>query len=373
MFTVKPNFKGGHAMKKRVSRLVVLLVVLAMISTIVGCQSASQQPSTSQSQDKSSEQPASEPSKSDESEKPKAEEPKLEAKDIKIGLIYSIAIPFFNPCDAAAEDISKELGIKVIIEKPPKASVDEQIKIIENMIAQGVNGLVICSVGEGIDPVINEAVDSGIPVFMFAVDNVKSKRLAYFGTNQKDYAEKAAKYMADLIGGKGVVCGNGGVATAPDQLERAKYFKEYIEANYDIKVADIQYGNNDAVKTLSNIEGMINTNKPNGFWAFNSMSGGTLAAVVKDIGKKNIKTLADNDYPDIIKGVREGYLDATLTQAPYTMAYEAIKKMVDLLVNGTKPEKTFYYTDTVFITKENADEYFDAENKAKAFIKSELK
>jgi ribose transport system substrate-binding protein len=305
--------------------------------------------------------------------KNEAAKPKLEQKDVKIGLVYSIAIPFFNPCDAAANDITKELGIKVFIEKPPKATVDEQIKIIENLITRGVNGLVICSVGEGIDTTINKAVESGIPVFMFAVDNVKSKRLAYFGTNQKDYAEKAAKYMANLIGGKGTVCGNGGVPTAPDQLERAKYFKAYIEANYPIKVLDIQYGNNDPIRTLSNIEGMISTHKPNGFWAFNSMTGGTLATVVKDIGKAKIKTLADNDYPDIIKGVREGYLDATLTQAPYTMAYEALKKMTDLLVKGTKLDRDMYFTDTVFITKNDIAKYFDDQNKIKDYIKSELK
>jgi ribose transport system substrate-binding protein len=291
-------------------------------------------------------------------------------KDIKLGLIYSIAIPFFNPSDVAARDQEKALGIKILVEKPAKADVAHQMAIIENFLAQKVDGLIICSVGEGITPVINRAVDSGVPVFMFAVDNVSSKRLAYFGTdNATQYAVDAAEYLAKMLGGKGNVAASGGVATAPDQIARAQGFKKHLAERYpQIKVLDLQYGNADTARTLGNIEGMFQAHKLDGFWAFNSMSGGAIATVMKDIGKAHRKVLADHDYPDIIKAVRDGYIDATQVQKPYKMTFDAIQVMYEYL-NGKKPEKTLYYTGTIFITKDNVDQYYDEKNNLKAMLK----
>ena len=287
----------------------------------------------------------------------------LDIKGLHIGIVYSQPIPFFDPCDVAWEDLKKQYepqGVKITRDIPQANSVNNQIEVVENLLTQGVDGLIICSVGDGLDVVINEAIEKGVPVIMFCVDNVNSKRISYVGTSQVKYSENTAEYLAKLMGGKGRVVGHGGVSTAPDQLERADAFKAYMNKNYPgIQIMDIQYGEGNASRTLSNIKTMYQNIKPDGFYVFNASSGSALVSVLTSQGKGNCKVVSDNDNAELILAIRNGLIDATQTQRPYTMVIKSFELMLDMLTKAKMPPSEYIFTDTLFITKENSDQYYD--------------
>lgn len=285
-------------------------------------------------------------------------------KELTFGMVYSLATPFYNACDVAAKDKEKELGIKVIIEKPEKADVGLQVKSIENFIAQGVDGLIVNVVGEGVTPIINEAINKGIPVMTMAIDAANSKRIAYFGSDQSKYGSDHAEYIAKMLGEKGNVLAVAGVPTSPDMIARTEAFKQQIAKYPNMKILDLQFGYSDPAKTLAILENMFQASKDvNAVVAFNASAGGPLAAVVKQVGKGKMKVLADHDNPDTIKGIREGNVDATQVQKPYKMAAVTIQTLYDYIVNGKKVENPINYIETIFLTKDNIESNYDKDNK----------
>lgn len=354
-------------------KLTALFLAIIMVLSLVACAGKPAEPgadTAAQTTQTESTKESEQSSQSTEGEKPAPSNlaKKMDPADLHIGVVYSQAISFFNPCDVAIKDLQakyQDLGVKITLDIPSKGDVATQIDVIEALIAQGVDGLIICSIGDGIDSVINEATAAGIPVVMFCVDNVNSDRLCYVGTNQYDYAAKAAEYLAGLMGGKGVVVGHGGVSTASDQIDRAEGFRDYMSKNYpDITVKDIQYGDGDATKTLNNIETMYNSINPDGFYVFNSNSGATLASVIRTAGKGDCKVVADNDNPEVIQAIREGLVDASQCQTPYTMITQSFDIVYKCLTEAELPAEEYDYTDTIFITADNVDQYYDKDGKA---------
>lgn len=285
-------------------------------------------------------------------------------KTITIGMVYSLATPFYNACDVAAKDLEKEIGVKVIIEKPEKADIGIQIKTIENFVSQGVDGIIVNVVGEGVTPAIDEAISKGIPVVTMAIDAPNSKRIAYFGSDQSKYGEDQAKYIAKLLGEKGDILAIGGVPTSPDQISRSEAFKKQIASYPNMKILDVQFGNSDPVKTLAILESMFQANENvNGIVAFNASSGAPMLTALKQFDKDNIiAAVADHDNPDVIMGMKEGIIEASQVQRPYKMAYEAIKCLYNLAKDGTEPAKQINYIDTIFLTPQDLSNY-DADNK----------
>jgi len=287
------------------------------------------------------------------------------AKQLVFGMVYNVATPFYNACDLAAKDIETELGIKVLIEKPEKADVSLEIKAIENFIALGVDGIIVNVTGEGVTPIIDEAIAKGIPVITYNSDTAYSKRLAYYGTDQYQYGVSMARYMAKMMGNKGNVIGVAGMPTSLEMISKTTAFKDTMAAEFpDIKVLDLQFGYSDPAKTLAALENMFQANigKVDGVVAFNASAAGPLAAAVKEVGKGNMIVLADHDNPDTIQFIRDGVIDASQVQKPYKAIHLALTDLYNYVSNGTPFPSVINSIDTIFITKDTLGNNYDANN-----------
>jgi ribose transport system substrate-binding protein len=91
--------------------------------------------------------------------------------------------PVELPLRKGAKDAAKKLGFDLKVVGPSPNTAQQQISLVEDLVAQKVNGIVILPVdSSALVPAINDAVSAGIPVATTELDAPTSKRsFFYFG------------------------------------------------------------------------------------------------------------------------------------------------------------------------------------------------
>ena len=115
-------------------------------------------------------------------------------KEIVIAVVpQDLVNPVFLPAKVAAEQVGKELGIKVEWLATVRHEASEQVGLIEGLIERKVDGIALsCVTPEALEAVLKRAIAAGIRVCTFDSDSPESGRSFYAGT---------ANYQA------GTVCG----------------------------------------------------------------------------------------------------------------------------------------------------------------------
>jgi ribose transport system substrate-binding protein len=106
--------------------------------------------------------------------------------------------PFWASVEKGAKEEAKKLGVKLIMIAPPQeGDVQAQVNQLEDQIAKGVDAIALApSDPNALAPVVDDAIKSGIPV-VFVDTAGSNKGVTFIGTNNKNGAELAAKYICD--------------------------------------------------------------------------------------------------------------------------------------------------------------------------------
>ena len=108
--------------------------------------------------------------------------------------------PFFDFARDGCQKRAKELGnIECIYKGPVEHEPATQAQIIQDFVTQKVDGLAI-SVADvaAMTKTIEAATAAGIPVITFDADAPGSKRIAYIGTNNKEFGVALGKQLLKL-------------------------------------------------------------------------------------------------------------------------------------------------------------------------------
>lgn len=336
-------------MKITVKRLVTLLIILTLAFSIFGCTTnktdPTNQPTVTTTANMSTESTT------------KQEDPK---KELTIGIAYSVVAPFWETTTKGAEEAAAKLGVKLVIDAPQSGMAADQIKIIENFIAQKVDGIAIApSDPKGTDAVIAQAIAMGIPVVTFGIDAPESKRITFFGTDHEKGGVHAADLMAKLIGEEGEVIISQGSVSSLDQLQRVDGFNNRLKEKYpNIKVVDIQSAQGDQAKQVSLVESMLQAN-PNvkGIYGTSAFDGPAIVAAYKSMNKK-LPCVVWDDLPDIVQGVRDGYLSVSIVQKPYDWGTLSVETLYDIVINGKKIDQPYNETEIFDLTLDNVEQLY---------------
>src|SRR5690606_19869035 len=87
-----------------------------------------------------------------------------------------------------------------------ETQIDKQIGIFENMMALGVDAIVLAACdAEALNRQVKQAVDAGIPVITIDSGVTSDLPASFVATDNVEGAKKAADYLAELLGGQGDV------------------------------------------------------------------------------------------------------------------------------------------------------------------------
>ena len=112
---------------------------------------------------------------------------------------------FWKSVHAGAVKAAQELGVEIIWKGPlNEDDRDEQIKVVEDMIGRGVNGIVLAPLDDTtLRLPVEEANRVGIPVVIIDSDLENASYVSFVATDNFHGGQIAGQYLADLLEGKG--------------------------------------------------------------------------------------------------------------------------------------------------------------------------
>lgn len=136
-----------------------------------------------------------------------AGQPAQPIKTFAMNVLVS-GVPFFNDTQDTWRAMGAGLNVKTIYGGPLDTDAQKQIQQIEAMIAQRVDGLVIAPTDSAaLAPVINRAVDAGIPVVTYLNDVPQSKRLVSITAEREEGGLRVGRSVVGQSAGpaKGII------------------------------------------------------------------------------------------------------------------------------------------------------------------------
>jgi simple sugar transport system substrate-binding protein len=127
------------------------------------------------------------------------------AKDTEIAVVVKITgIPWFNRLEEGVVEAGKDLGVKAYQVGPAEADPAQQVKIVEDLIAKGVDAIcVVPNDAKALEPVFERAKSKGIVVLTHESPDQKGSDWDIETIDNDKFGEMHFEKLAQLIGGKG--------------------------------------------------------------------------------------------------------------------------------------------------------------------------
>ncbi|MDX9975875.1 MAG: sugar ABC transporter substrate-binding protein [FCB group bacterium] len=267
----------------------------------------------------------------------------------KIALIMkSLANEFFLTMENGARDHQKQhpndyelitSGIK------DETDVDRQVKLVEQMVAQGVDAIVIAPAdSKALVPVCKKAIEKGITVVnidnKFDADVLKEMNvpIPFVGPDNRKGAKLAADYLAKQLKPGDPVAIVEGVPTAFNGVQRKLGFEDAIKEAGLTLVAS-QVGDWEMNKASEVVSSMLISNP--GLKAIlcanDSMAQGAVAAL-RSAGKTDQVLVIGYDGITAVEDmIKEGKVLATVEQHADKLAVFGIEYALDMLKTKATP------------------------------------
>lgn len=245
---------------------------------------------------------------------------------------------------------------------PAEADIDQQVSILEDVIASEPDAIVIASTSsDATVPAIEEAFDAGIPVItidnkvatdkvdsFLATDNVKGGGMAA----EKMVEELKAIYGDDLSGkAVGIISAMAGVQVLTDR--DSGFTDKLKELAPGLEILETRYVDNDMTKAMSAAEDLMTANDNLiGIFADNNTCGSGTSRVIGqlNVADKVVCIAFDSDAEEVA-GLTDGTIKALVLQDPYGMGYKGVDYAYQKLTGKEIPATVD--TGATLVTKDN--------------------
>ena len=293
---------------------------------------------------------------------------KKDSKDNKDGkkartfvMVTKAVHPYYEPCYAGFEAAGAKYGVKVQRVDPQKMELPLQVKSLEELIAQHVDGIALSAVDDaGLVPVIADAAKAGIKVITFDAPAPSSSALTYIGTDNQTAGAEAGKKMAELMKGQGSIVILQGGLTATNLNLRTQGFKEALtKAAPGVKFLDVVDTQGDFSVATNKVESTLQTYPDvTAIFAVSAEGAPAAASVLKQQGKAGKILLAGfDDLKDTLQGIKDGAVAFCIVQKTFKMGWLSVEALNDAVAGKTLPKVTD--TGVLFVTNENVGTYMN--------------
>lgn len=273
---------------------------------------------------------------------------------------------FWKAIHAGALRAASELGnVEVLWKSGLKENDrDAQIKVVEDMIARRVDGIVLAPLDDAaLRPPVEDAVRAGIPVVIIDSDLKSDTYVSFAATDNYAGGVKAGQLLAKLLNGQGRVvmlrCMEGSAST----IAREQGWLDEIKKHPGLQVVSAnQFGGavtEEAYKVSENLLGRFR--KPDGsldldglFASNESTTFGMLRALQDNKWAGKVKFVGFDSSEMLVKALEADQLHGLILQDPMKMGYLGVKTMVAHL-RGERVEKRLD-TGATAVTPENMNQ-----------------
>lgn len=163
-------------------------------------------------------------------------------QQLRFGIIFPMGDPAYEQITEHAEVIAKRENIRLLVAAPEEANLEQQIRIMESMIRQKVDGIAISPVdADALRPIIDEANANQIPVICFESDSPDSNRISFIGADNYTTGKKLGESIDALLDGNGMIIVGTGMSDMLSLEQRLSGLLDYINKNTAIEVLKVNY------------------------------------------------------------------------------------------------------------------------------------
>ncbi len=271
---------------------------------------------------------------------------------------------FWQSVHAGARKAAKELGVMVVWRGPLREDDrDSQVSEVEGFVSRGVSGIVLAPLDEAalVAPVAS-ATRSRIPVVIIDSGLKGGDYVSFVATDNQKGGRLAGEYLAKILHGKGKVVllryAEGHDSTA----KREQGFLDAMKEHREIEVVSSnQYGGTDVEGVYKKSETLLSRFESadgglaiDGIFCPNESTTFGMLRVLQDNGwAGKVRFVGFDASQNLVKGLRDGHIEALILQDPVRMGYLGVK----IIVAHIRGERVDNRVDTgvSVVTRENMD------------------
>jgi len=288
-------------------------------------------------------------------------------KKYRVAFVTNNSADFWTIARRGTEQAAAELpDVNVEFRIPSDGTAAEQRRIIDDLLAKGLEGIAISPVDPAnqtgmLDNIANQAVlvtqDSDAP---------QSKRLCYIGTDNRAAGRQAGDMIKQVLPDGGKIMIFVGKSDAQNARERLQGIKDAIEGT-KVEIVDVRTDDADPVRAKSNAADTL-VKYPDitclvGLWSYN---GPAILNAARDAGKVGkVKIVCFDEDDQTLGGIKDGAISATVVQQPYEFGYQAIR-LIEKVLQGDKsdvPASKQIFVPTKVIDKDSVAEFTERINR----------
>lgn len=263
--------------------------------------------------------------------------------DITIAVVPKlIGIPYFNASEEGVKEAGEKLGVNVIYTGPTEGDAAEQVKIIEDLISQGVDAIAVApNDAASLTPVLKKAKEAGIIVLDWDTPADQSVVAAsVHQINDEQYGRHMAKELVAAMGTDSgeVAILTGGLAAANLNTWIDAIQLEFKENYPDIKLVSDKIATdekqqvayqktNDLIKSNPNLKGIVAVSTPAPLGA---------AQAIQEKGLQDQISVVGSALPkDSTPFLKDGSLDMAILWEPDKLGFLTVAVAKLLIEGGT--------------------------------------
>ena len=277
-----------------------------------------------------------------------------------IGVVLkTLNSPYWQRVSNGAEEGGTEAGATVTLAGATQESnIQEQVDKVRAAIVQEVDALVVApTAADQLQPVLQEAVDAGIPVLLVDTNiDGWDGALTFIGTDNKAAGAEAGKYILSKTD-TGKVAFIAGVPGNPSTDDRIAGAKEEIEGSGIEVVAELN-ANSDRAEARAVMADILQANPDVTivFAANDDMALGAIEAIKgAGLDPGDFIVIGVDGNKDAVESIQAGELTASVAQNPFNMGKQSVLSAKEVL-DGTTID-TRIDTGTTLVDESNAEEY----------------
>jgi len=284
----------------------------------------------------------------------------------------NLALPYWKTAVAGFNQAATAYKVTAKVAGPDSYDPAEELKQLNQAVAAKPAGILISVADEELlKSGIEAALAAGVPVITMDSDAPSTHRLFFIGTNNLAAGHLGGQRVVERLGGRGNVVFYS-MPGQPNLDERLKGYKEVFESHPDIKILDVVNIKGDARNAFDNTMQYLSQSgvaKVSAFICLEASSGKVVADAVRRQKVTDRVVIAMDVEQDTLSEIKDGTIEATISQKPFTMGYVGLKELDEIFHNKPKvmgkdygadpfaPYPVFIDTGTALVDKANVDLY----------------
>ena len=272
-------------------------------------------------------------------------------KHIRIGVVISsIGNPFFDDVLNGIRHRAKKLnsyGVELIIKEIKGYSAREQIKAVNELLEEGIDGLDIMPVNVAEER--EYLAGLSIPIVVFNTDIDIPNKLAFVGCDYFNSGMVSSDIARLILSGKGTVAAVVGNLNVAGHHERLSGFLSGLKESDGIRVVAQIENEDDDQLSYDKVKRVIAEQLPDLIYFGAAGIDGGIRAVL-DSGKP-IRIITVDDTGTVRRYLKNDVISATVTQQPFVQGDLSIKILFDFLDAKKRPKAVNNYTQNQILLR----------------------